>query len=272
MDNDLEYTEFGGDDIWFGIFREELDASEGEDIFTSPNHMLELEDYLFAKLIIDGKQRMLNLYDTESSPYPTTIESEDQDEYVTPTTKLNDILDEEDLGFLKQEKYYPYEAIDVKHARENYHKQTPEERAQMEKIAKKAADWWIEKTIGSPSFNNGDDSEAGLITKAFVASRNDKVIENATSQQIQQFKTNLENMVKKGLLISPIRFDIDVDYEADARLYDTKKGADLEDIRFPWKTHMTVSINAIHVKLGGGKWDTIHEEEQKPQPKAPTPR
>lgn len=115
-----------------------------------------------------------------------------------------------------------------------------------EGVAEAAANWWVE-VLKNPKFDNGANDSANALASmlATMTALDSNLDDNALSS----FRIALIERIKEHF---PNQWDLSfgVDYHPDLLLSECITVAGLDDSRFPWKTLMRVSHDAVVVSYG----------------------
>ena len=96
----------------------------------------------------------------------------------------------------------------------------------------KAVSWWGE-VLKNPKYDNGDDSEAGIVNSALAYNWRTE----PSNKDIKKFKSNLTKILEEDRC-SLHSFALTCDYHPCKDLLEATKGTRLNEGNFPWKTEM----------------------------------
>lgn len=115
--------------------------------------------------------------------------------------------------------------------------------------ANAAATWWAHK-VCSPTFDNGDTSDAGGFT-SMLAMMNATLTPTPSDDQIQKMIRALEPKIEEVLeRMQDYGMTLGVDYGPDPILGDAARAADISTSKFSWKTVMWIRQDYVTVAVG----------------------
>jgi len=112
-------------------------------------------------------------------------------------------------------------------------------------ISKIAATWWADVVI-HPKFDNGDNSDTGLLGNMLQTMG----VKDVTNETRTKFIEHLSLAIESKLIESSFTMCIGVDYHPDRILRESAEYAELSKSNFPIKTNMWISAYHVAVSYG----------------------
>lgn len=117
----------------------------------------------------------------------------------------------------------------------------------MYETAKVAANWW-RKSIENPSFNNGDNSRTGLMTRLMAG----MLTADVDPEIMDKFEQQLAEVLTKEIDKTPYVITFGVDYHPDMLLSNVAKEVGLDTNNWSWKTMIWIDKDTCKVSAGYG--------------------
>ena len=127
-------------------------------------------------------------------------------------------------------------------------------------IAKVVSSWWSD-VIMHPKMDNGDESEAGILSMALLTMMS---LDNITVEQQKQFRNELYEFIVKTLQNADDTkvLWLDVDYSPNKYLSDIAKSCNISSNNFPLKTTMKITKHFVSVRYGyGSDFETLYADK-----------
>lgn len=110
----------------------------------------------------------------------------------------------------------------------------------------KAAQWWA-TVIQNPKFDNGDSSNTGFMANMLATIASERT--DPQGDSVKAFETAVEEALIKANEDGQLRY-VGCDYHPDRLLAECAAKAGVDEMRFPWKTHMYFHDDKIEVSYG----------------------